>query len=826
MPARPLIPLRRPLLAWLLFLTIASTATASTPLLRSIRPMGAQRGTEVEVALSGERIGDAQEILFYQPGIAVVSLEKVDDNNVKAKFKIDPDARLGFYDLRLRTATGVSELRGFSVGALAEVAEVEPNNDFDAPQAIALNTTVNGVAENEDVDYYVVEAKKGQRITAEIEGMRLGITLFDPHVAILDAKRFEIASSDDSPLLGQDCFVSILAPEDGKYVIEARESAFAGNASCLYRLHVGDFPRATAISPPGGKPGAPVAVKWIGDAAGDATGEVTPPADAKEDIGLTRLDDKGASPSPNLFRVSPLENVAEVEPNNDAATGTPFTAPAALNGALETPGDVDYYTFTAKKGETYDFRVFGRALGSPIDSVMYLGKKGAGAAVGNDDSGGPDSYFRFACPDDGEYSLWITDHLRNGGPDYVYRIEVSPIAPKLAVSTPTEQLMLGTGVMAVAVPKGNRQAILIQGSRADFGGEVDFAAEGLPPGIAMEAPTLAASQGLVPVLFTAAADAAPAGALAEVIGRPTDTAIAAPSSFSSRAAFVLAPNNNGIIVWSRAVDKLAVAVTEESPFAIEIVQPKVPLVQNGQMGLKVRAIRKPDFKAPIAVSLPWNPPGVGSGGGVSIPEGQDEAVIPINANDKAELRTWKIVVNGTATGPGGPIMVSSQLADLTVAAPFVGLTFHSASVEQGQETDMAVDVAKNVDFEGEAVATLLGLPNKVTTEPQKFAKDATGLAFHLKTDAASPAGNHANLFCQVVVTQNGEPIIHNIGTGALRIDAPLPAKPAAPAAPVAAKPADAPAKPLSRLEKLRLEAKQRQTAGAAEPAPAAAAPSQ
>ncbi len=63
----------------------------------------------------------------------------------------------------------------------------------------------------------------------------------------------------------------------------------------------------------------------------------------------------------------------------------------------------------------------------------------------------------------------------------------------------------------------------------------------------------------------------------------------------------------------------------------------------------------------------------------------------------------------------------------------------------------------------------------------------------MKTDKVSPAGNHANLFCQVVVTQNGEPIVHNIGTGTLRIDVPLPPKPAAPAA-AAAKPAAAAAR--------------------------------
>ncbi len=75
----------------------------------------------------------------------------------------------------------------------------------------------------------------------------------------------------------------------------------------------------------------------------------------------------------------------------------------ALNGVIDKPGDVDHYVFAGKKGQTFDFRLFGRQIRSPLDSVMYLGKKGAGAAVGNDDAVGPDSYFRFTCPEDAEY---------------------------------------------------------------------------------------------------------------------------------------------------------------------------------------------------------------------------------------------------------------------------------------------------------------------------------------------------------------------------------------------------------------------------------------
>jgi hypothetical protein len=789
---------------------VATESSGATPSLGAIRPTGGQRGTELEITLSGARLGDAQEILYYQPGIATVSLKKVDDNNVKAKIKIAADCALGLHDIRVRTATGLSELRTFSVGALKEIAEVEPNNDFQAPQAIPMNVTVNGVADNEDVDYYVVQAKKGERISVEVEGLRLGITEFDPCVAILNSKRFELGVSDDAALVWRDGFTSVIVPEDGKYIVQVRESAYAGNGACLYRLHVGNFPRATAVLPAGGKPGEQLQVRWIGDPSGEATQAIKLPDKPEREFGIQRQDEKGFSPYPNAFRLTALANVLEKEPNDDQAHATAFQAPMALNGVIDKPGDVDQFIFKATKGQVFDIHCYARRIRSPLDPVMYLGKKGGGAMLGADDSFGPDSYFRFQAPEDAEYVVWLIDQLGKGGPDYAYRIEVTPVAAQLLVTTNSEQIPLGTGVMSIAVPKGNRQAILLYGNRYDFGGEVNLSVGGLPAGVAVETPTIAASQVVVPVLFSAKPDAALAATFAEVSGKPADAKLNIPSRFEQMSVLVLGQNN--VNVWSRTVDRLAVAVVDECPYTIEIVEPKVPLVRGGSMGLKVRAIRKAGFTAPISVYLPWNPPGVGSGGGIQIPEKQNEAIIPMNADGGAELRTWKIVVNGASGVASGPIMVSSQLANLTIAAPYLGLTYTAASVEQGKEVDMAVKVAKAVDFPGEASVTLIGLPNKVTTDVKKITKDTTDILFHIKTDKVSPAGNHASLFCQVVITQNGEPIVHNIGTGTLRIDVPLPPKASAPAAPppvaAAPKPAAPAAKPLSRLEKLRLETKQ------------------
>ena len=61
-------------LATLVLLIAAVPAWAVAPTVRSIQPVGGQRGTEVTVTLTGQRLADIQEILFYQPGITVTKI--------------------------------------------------------------------------------------------------------------------------------------------------------------------------------------------------------------------------------------------------------------------------------------------------------------------------------------------------------------------------------------------------------------------------------------------------------------------------------------------------------------------------------------------------------------------------------------------------------------------------------------------------------------------------------------------------------------------------------------------------------------------------------
>lgn len=58
----------------------AATTIASDPTLTVITPRGIQRGAEHVLTFSGARLQDAEEILFYEPGIEVVKIEPDEKN--------------------------------------------------------------------------------------------------------------------------------------------------------------------------------------------------------------------------------------------------------------------------------------------------------------------------------------------------------------------------------------------------------------------------------------------------------------------------------------------------------------------------------------------------------------------------------------------------------------------------------------------------------------------------------------------------------------------------------------------------------------------------
>ena len=59
----------------LIGLIAVGSVQAVDPNLYHVTPNGFQRGTEVTASFSGRRLTDAEEILLYEPGVKVLSID-------------------------------------------------------------------------------------------------------------------------------------------------------------------------------------------------------------------------------------------------------------------------------------------------------------------------------------------------------------------------------------------------------------------------------------------------------------------------------------------------------------------------------------------------------------------------------------------------------------------------------------------------------------------------------------------------------------------------------------------------------------------------------
>ena len=784
---------------------LCGPAAAQFPNLGRVQPRGFQRGAEVELHLTGAALEDARGLLFDTEGLSVLSIEN-DGKAVVAKLSVAPDCPLGLHALWVRTAVGLSNLRTFRVGALTEVAEAEPNGTSAEAQAIPLDTTVNGTADNEDLDIYAFEGTAGERVSVEIEGLRLGQTLFDPAIALFDPAGFALGSSDDSAIGRQDGAISVVLKTTGLHKVHVRESSYRGNGNSHYRLHVGRFPRPMMALPAGGPSGAPLNVKILGDGSGEVEASITPDL-GRANWGRTLpgvsaihvADAGGVSPTPIFVRASSLTNVLSAEPDESHDLATRFEVPAALNGVLEAPGDRDSFRFPSKKGEALLFSVHARSLRSPVDSVLSVHAAGGGQLASNDDNGSPDSRIEFTAPNNGDYVVTITDHLGAGGPTHAYRLEVD---------RPRSSLVIGLqGVRkSVCIPQGGRSVIGLRADRERFGGEVAVFLEGLPSGVSATPLPVRAGTNVIPLLLEASADAPQSETLVRVTGEGVEG-----TTGGLREDVLLVQGRNEVVFWTHTIDRLPLAVTQPAPFSVRATQPAVPLVQSGLLNVEITAERAEGFTGAIALTMVTLPPGVTASREARIEPGQTSTMISFDANANAPLGKWPLVIAAESNIPGGRARIATQVFELEIARPFARFKAQAASIDQGSEAEMFVEVERLDGCRGSAKVRLLGLPHQVSSDELTLDAATETLVFPLRAGPDAPAGRHRTLSFNATFTLEGGSFIQGLSAAELRVNKPAPApapkeeKVEPPKPKAEPKPQVKKERPPTRLEKLRQE---------------------
>jgi hypothetical protein len=791
---------------------VCSPSNAASPTLTRIEPQGIQRGTERELTITGARLGDAEDLMFGTPGLTLKEFTTIEDSKLVGIVSASGDVQPGLHYFRIRTRTGISPMRPFFVGNYPEVAEVEPNNSIDTPQPIELGYTVEGVVETEDIDFFQVSLAEGQRLSVEVEGMRLGNTMFDPYLALYDEEHNELIVSDDTPLLRQDPFITFVAPKAGNYVIELRDASFEGNASALYRMHVGSFPRPAIAVPAGGQAGQTEIITFLNPDGSSFQQEVTFPADIDGEFNYHPHADGERPATGNPMTVRPYGNVVEVTPNNSREEATPIPSlPIAINGVISTPDEHDYFKVELKKDQTFFINVLARVIGSPLDSVVTVFGPD-GQTVGNNDDRAQrelDSALEFTAPADGTHYIRIRDSLGDGGPHFAYRAEIDVPRPRLALSNPQFAQNDSHYRQFIPVPRGGSFAMTVNVARNGVNDDIDVLVDKLPQGVTLSQNRISQGQNSASILFEASADAPLAGGFLPARAR---SAGETPVEGSLNQPFDFVTSGPGYTVhYSVPVDQFPVAVVERAPFALSLEQPKTALVRDGKMDLKVVATRDEGFTAPIKVFMLFRPPGVNILVERVIPEGQLETTFELNCETAAPTSTWQLIVLGEAENNGLTYNAAPPV-NLIVEEPYINGTAELTAVPQGSSTEFVVKLEQLREFEGEAKATLIGMPNAVTSVEKSFGKDASEIVFPITTTSESPIGKHTQLFVEVEIpVGDGLTVNHQLVKGStLRIDQPRPAE--------LAKPAETPApeRRLSRLEQLRLDAENARGQGSSE----------
>ena len=351
-----------------------------------VTPRAGQLGTTAEVTIEGSFIKEAKEALFYRPGIRCVELKSLPllpeprstihggfiEGSVMAKFQIDADCPLGLHPFKLRTATELTTLSTFAVTRFPIVKEAQEDQSVPMNSAVLGRMDTNQVG---DVDMYRVTGRKGEHLSVEVDSVWLTEKFyagseFDLTARILDASGKELARNDDSALHLQDPIISIVVPIAGDYFVEVKQRLMKAAERCFYVATIGNHPRPLVVYPAGGKAGTRLDARLLGDPEGVKPVVIALPEKAGD------FAFHGAMPSPLPMRVSAFENVLEQE--GAAVTPVPLL-PAALNGIISKPGEVDVFSLKVKQGERWRVRVFARGLGTPLDPRISIRAEGAEA---------------------------------------------------------------------------------------------------------------------------------------------------------------------------------------------------------------------------------------------------------------------------------------------------------------------------------------------------------------------------------------------------------------------------------------------------------------
>ncbi|HYT91864.1 MAG TPA: PPC domain-containing protein [Gemmataceae bacterium] len=684
------------------------------PVLNAPMPLGAQRGTTLEITLTGTNLAEPTGVLLGFAAKATIPTDNKngqDNTKLRVRLEIPADAPLGVHSFRLATTRGMSNLRLFCVDELPQILKVDTSRNKATPQALTVPCTVVGRLDAEASDWYKITAKAGQRLSFDVLGHRLGSPI-DPELSLYNAKTGQkVAYENDSPGCQTDPRLTWTFKEAGDYLVEINDTLNRGGADYGYRLRIGDFPCATVPIPMAARRGSKVTVKFAGPTVeGVAPVEVQVPADPA--AGTVWVAPKGASGLhgwPVALAVSDLDELVEQEPNNDPAKANRIPVPGGITGRFEQSDDVDYYLFNAKKGQKLLIEAQTLELYSPtlVYMVVRNAQTKAELAKTNPQALPPlDQRIDFTAPADGDYLLEVQHLNFVGGPSEAYRVTVTPSVPGFDLSLAIERYDTTPGGV-LSLP------LLV--TRRGYTGPIAVSVKG-PPGFSGEV-TVPAGQPAKPgqpgatLVVKVGRELQPGPFLISLEGKATEKGVPAVELANLRT--IVSGSLGGLPFPPRHLNtQIALAVKERPPFALTAKFDPPQAVPGSPVTVTISVTRDADFAEEIALLPPTGlPPGVPAPALKPIPKGQNEVKLALNLTPKTPLGKFDVTFNGKGKRGTKEYVVSSAPAVLVVGAPFA-LTVEpaKASLPAGGKAKLKIVANRQGGYQGPIAVELRNLP--------------------------------------------------------------------------------------------------------------------
>ena len=376
------------------------------------------------------------------------------------------DTPVGLCGLRLATRGGLSNMHLFLIDDLPPLTRPAAVKET----KVALPAAVWGTIRAESVDRYVIDVAAGQRVAFEVVGSRFGKD-FDPLLLLRDAKGRMLAERDNDPGLCFDCRFEHVFAVAGTYIVEVRDARFKAPEHGTYVLRMGRFPAARVALPAAVRPGEGASL--VLPELGGPPLTLAIPADRPLGpfvASLRRKDDEGST-WVSLNATADDVTVAR-KPCNSWEQATPAKAPGTICGVLDKPGLRDYFRIDLQRGQKVRLRGEARTLASPADlEIAVTDAKGKELRRATD-PGQDQVTLDFTAPTAGVFGLTVRDLSRDGGPSFVYRLEVRGPQPTFSVNAEVEGL---------TVPKGNYQALPLTVTRSERFGAIKLRLVGRRP---------------------------------------------------------------------------------------------------------------------------------------------------------------------------------------------------------------------------------------------------------------------------------------------------------------------------------------------------------